>query len=376
MHLLDTPESYQKDADIESEDLIKITFSCSVCQEEFNIKENIVKHIEEDHFRKVSCEKCNKEINLIDLKEHMKNDHGKKSVKSVPDANVPDAINEFLNNSITENLENETEKQVIDITDKINELINTGVVSDSNKASHLSENPSQPSEKSGVIIKCKQCTLIFSLEVELEEHRKNTHGDNTVQLKHITSPGYLESVDNLIKDKTITQEKKEYSLNLLKAIEKKIENLERSPGLEISLNRGSSDKKQIYLTAETSVYEYLKINIKKEFQARYGIDINLERIVTTKTNSKDFKDANIEFQATGSFIKAGKVHGVKLTFYENCSIFVQQLKPIPRNHDHLENFVTQTEFFSHKYLLDLSSKIISENSTNASSIKSKLRQDL
>ena len=147
---------------------------------------------------------------------------------------------------------------------------------------------------------CKECNITFSVESELIQHRKReAHVDSTVQLKGNSSPhialqynssiGEIDTIDNIVKNQPVAKEEKVYDLNLLKAIEKKIAYLERDPGLQISTDRGSSDKKQIYLTAETSMYEFLKINLKKEMKAKFDIDITLDKIVTAKTNNKKLK---------------------------------------------------------------------------------------
>ena len=59
------------------DDVTTIFFSCNLCHEEYNSKEDMIQHIERVHFKKVSCDVCKENIRLVDLKEHMALNHYK-----------------------------------------------------------------------------------------------------------------------------------------------------------------------------------------------------------------------------------------------------------------------------------------------------------
>ena len=91
-----------------------------------------------------------------------------------------------------------------------------------NKNINTKQKSLEPSNVNQMGIKCQECNILFSLEVELKDHVKTDHENKHVPIKYCAANGEIQEIDKITNKPIVTIEERDYSLNVLKAVEKKI----------------------------------------------------------------------------------------------------------------------------------------------------------
>ena len=117
--------------------------------------------------------------------------------------------------------------------------------------------------------------------------------------------------------------KKDYVLNDMEALKKKLDNCKRDP--ELGIIGEAQDGSCVTVAVKTALFEYFKANLVNSLKLDTRIiDVNPTRRVTADTNFNG--EANVEFQLEIKFAVEEIEHKVKvLCFSTTCNILVQNM---------------------------------------------------
>ena len=205
---------------------------------------------------------------------------------------------------------------------------------------------------------CDKCNESFGSGHQLRTHIETVHHSI---VSEVTNGKRNEvAVNNQTNDvadgmaKMTVVEKRDLDLNILKHLENKLKWIKRDG---IYYEGGSVTGISARLCLKTSLYEYLRTNFGQEMAAKYGIEVDCEKVITANSI---FGDAQIEYQLKAKFMSGTKAHMVKITFYSTtCAIFIQCMGEKSQSLDHLGQ-MTQAQFFASK-ILELGEEILANN---------------
>ena len=141
---------------------------------------------------------------------------------------------------------------------------------------------------------------------ELINNLKMASNSENLPVTFVNKQGQQTTVEKIIKE-LATIEQRDYCLNIMKAIEKKIEYLDREAMVEINENKGQKGK-QIYVEVHTAMYELLKNNFEEEMKNEFGLEVIKDRVALSKTDFEKMNKAVIELQFHTNFVKDEKDH--------------------------------------------------------------------
>ena len=206
---------------------------------------------------------------------------------------------------------------------------------------------------------CKQCNKKLKSKGGMENHITKTH------LKQSDGEADIGTV-----------EKKSYNLNVLNALENKLQFLDRKYDLCVDEERGAKTGENVMLLAKTAFFEYLKLHLGEELQQKFGIMLKQERIVFANADHLPFGQATVEFQGSAKFTVQNHEYEVKLIFYATkCDIMVQQKGEACRRWPHLSGG-TPSQYFANSILMPLSEKISEEKPDINNAIPKLMRMNL
>lgn len=137
------------------------------------------------------------------------------------------------------------------------------------------------------------------------------------------------TVNNENENETIKRH--EYVLNEVRAMEKKMEYIDRESGINIDDSRGAEDKQNVYLIADTASYEHFRINCNVLLENKFGdkiAEVNDNKKKSLKVDTKNSGEAYIEEKRKYMY-EGTPVH---MTLYHTtCSIFLQASKNVQVN---------------------------------------------
>ena len=170
--------------------------------------------------------------------------------------------------------------------------------------------------------------------------------ENTKQVAMVTKNN--EELDISEKKKTSKIVKKDYVLNDLEALKKKLDNAYRKPEIEITTE--AIDGSCVTVAVKTSLFEYFKENLVTTLMNDERISkVEPIRKVTASTNHNG--DASVEYQLEVDFAIDGNTHKVKLLcFTTTCNILVQNMGGRPEIKPYLQNQFS-SKFFASEFIV-------------------------
>lgn len=338
-------------------------FVCNICEKEFATKGQVMEHIKFSHKDTMGNEDDDNPNNetFIDpeecITEMNSSDNAKKfysckvcGVKSEIKDNVEDHVVEtHKQHEIIKALKSKELKNK-DIEEKIMEeaMINSIEVVQSDVINHetaTNRGWSIEVDQNGVTSSyaCNACVEMFTCKDGIKKH---------ISEHHFISKASVQA--------GIEVEKKDYTLNELKALKKKREFQNRTP-VEIRSKVANQYKNSVSVDFKTSLFEHMK---KKGFvdMSKYLpqiIQINATRLVSADAGND--KEAAIEYQGEAMFKEIEGEYKVKLKLYTTtCSLQIQVMGDIEERKEFESKLnMTPAEYFA-DLVVEYGDKIIKE----------------
>ena len=155
------------------------------------------------------------------------------------------------------------------------------------------------------------------------------------------------------KDVAGSTAKKEYVLNDIEALKKKLDNCKRSPPL--SITNEAVNGSCVTVAFRTSLFEFFKSSFTKEISTDERITrVDPVRRVVADTNHHG--EANVEYQLEVEFCVSGIEHKVKILCFETtCTVLVQNMGGKPKEMSHLGNQYTSM-YFTREFIMNIGQK--------------------
>ena len=149
--------------------------------------------------------------------------------------------------------------------------------------------------------------------------------------------------------------KKDYILNDLEALKKKLDNEHLKP--EIKISNEAVDGGNTTITMKTSLFEYCKQFLMETLKKDDRI-IKAEAVKKVVADTNYHGEADVEFQLEISFKVNDFEHKVKVLCYTTtCRMMVQQMEEAPGAKSHLENKHV-AKYFAEKFLLTFGENVL------------------
>ena len=150
-------------------------------------------------------------------------------------------------------------------------------------------------------------------------------------------------------------EMKQYLLDDLKALKKKWSMINHKP--ETDVNGEASNGSSLNIDMKTSVFELMKAGLISSFKKKSDIQ-KVEFPTTSKAQSKNGEEADVEYHVEVTFVNNGATEKVKLKCYTtNCRIQVQNFGKHKRK-EHLGNqFVPK--YFVNRFIVPYLESVLS-----------------
>ena len=142
--------------------------------------------------------------------------------------------------------------------------------------------------------------------------------------------------------------KKDYFLNDIDALKKKLDNSKRNPAIEIS--KEAIDGSCVTVGMKTALYEYFKACLMDDFKNHPNICVAkpvLKAVANTHMNGV----ADVEYQLEVSFKIGENIHQVKvLCFSTTCNMLIQNMNGKSEAKSYFQN-KHGARFFAEQFLL-------------------------
>ena len=147
--------------------------------------------------------------------------------------------------------------------------------------------------------------------------------------------------------------KKDYVLNDIEALKKKLDNSTRNPSIEIS--KEAVDGSCVTVGVKTALYEYFKARLMDDFKNHPNI-CEAKPIQKVVANTHMHGIADVEYQLEVSFKIGNNVHQVKVVcFSTTCNIMIQNMNGKSEQKTYLQN-KHSARFFDEHFLIDFGKK--------------------
>ena len=166
---------------------------------------------------------------------------------------------------------------------------------------------------------------------------------------------------------------KDYVLNELEALKKKLDNEHLKP--EISVSNQASDGSNVVISMKTSLYEFMKVNLMDAFNKDCQI-VHTKAVKKAIAITHFHEKADIEFQLKIIFRVGENQHKVKVLCYSTtCRMMIQQMGESVEVKEHLNN-KTIAIYFAEKFLVDFGKTVLVSNPKIEDSFIPKLKQEI
>ena len=167
--------------------------------------------------------------------------------------------------------------------------------------------------------------------------------------------------------------KKDYILNDLEALKKKLDNEYLSPGIQITNEAVSGASTTIRL--KTSLFEYAKCYLMETLKQDERI-IKAEAVKKVVADTNFHGEADVEFQLEILFKIRSHQHKVKiLCFTTTCKMMVQLMGEAPEIKEYLGN-KSVTKYFSEHFLISFGEQILATNPNIDDTFIPKLKEEM
>ena len=166
----------------------------------------------------------------------------------------------------------------------------------------------------------------------------------------------VQIIEETAKGKTSKQ--RNYTLNDVSALKKKIQHEKRI--VDIEIGKEAKNYSNVTVPMRASFFEHVKLFFIKDLLTSPDI-VKVENAEVARAATESHGDADVEYTVDITFTKCEHVHSVKLTAYTTSSqLMVQPLKEKPGLLSHLGGRGTP-RYFVEQYLLPWSEKAVNDS---------------
>ena len=175
----------------------------------------------------------------------------------------------------------------------------------------------------------------------------NANSENTIMEKN-DALNVENSTEVDAKKQQVNVLKKDYVLNDLEALKKKMNNESRNPG--ISITGEASNGSCTTVGMKTSLFEYSKVWMFELLSVDERI-VDVIPVQKVVADSNHHGQADVEYQLEVQFIVGGHMHKVKLLCYTTtCNILVQNMDGKSESKDYIDNR-HPARFFTEEFII-------------------------
>ena len=151
--------------------------------------------------------------------------------------------------------------------------------------------------------------------------------------------------------------KKDYVLNDMEALKKKLDNARRNPGIEISGE--AVDSSCVTIGVKTALYEYFKSSLM-EILGKDSRIANIKPIQKVIADTNFNGEASVEYQLEIIYLIDGNEHQLKiLCFSTTCNIMVQNMGRKTEPKTYFQNRHS-AKYFAEEFLLTIGHKALED----------------